>query len=227
VTSGQPLPAWSLSVGPAGPQPAEDRGSLRQRAAYQPQPGEVAAQGALIRSPAQLSTQDPPHPGGGARGFSRLRATVRSSTSTDTPVAFRAAIKEHFAQIVRADGRYPLHELQRQFAYDRALARLFSSDHADRWVLKGAGALLARLATARHSKDIDVLFEVSTSPNGSRCPTRSAGVAATRASPRRRPVSLLTTRRPSRSLAFCLIRHGDIVELDIAVIVDGRIRFLA
>jgi hypothetical protein len=90
-----------------------------------------------------------------------LRATARSSTSTDTPVAFRAAIKEHFAQIARADGRYPLHELQRQFAYDRVLARLFSSDHADRWVLKGAGALLARLATARHSEDIDVLFEVS------------------------------------------------------------------
>jgi hypothetical protein len=79
----------------------------------------------------------------------------------DTPAAFRAALKEHFGQIARADGRYPLHELQRQFAYDRALARLFSSDNADRWVLKGAGALLARLAAARHSKDIDVLFEVS------------------------------------------------------------------
>jgi hypothetical protein len=79
----------------------------------------------------------------------------------DTPVAFRAALKEHFGQIARADGRYTLDELQRQFAYDRALARLFSSDNADRWVLKGAGALLARLATARHSKDIDVLFDVS------------------------------------------------------------------
>jgi hypothetical protein len=79
----------------------------------------------------------------------------------DTPASFRAALKEHFGQIARADGRYPLHELQRQFAYDRALARLFSSDNADRWVLKGAGALLARLATARHSKDIDVLFDVS------------------------------------------------------------------
>lgn len=50
-------------------------------------------------------------------------------------------------------------ELQRQFAYDRVLARCFSGEHADLWVLKGAGALLARLAgRARHSKDVDLYF---------------------------------------------------------------------
>jgi Nucleotidyl transferase AbiEii toxin, Type IV TA system len=78
-----------------------------------------------------------------------------------TPTAFRAALKERFGQITRTDRRYPLAELQRQFAYDRALARLFSSPDADRWVLKGAGALLARLATARHSKDVDVFFNAT------------------------------------------------------------------
>ncbi|MDY7089643.1 MAG: nucleotidyl transferase AbiEii/AbiGii toxin family protein [Actinomycetota bacterium] len=78
-----------------------------------------------------------------------------------TPSAFRTALKERFGQIARTDRRYPLAELQRQFAYDRALARLFSSHDADRWVLKGAGALLARLATARHSKDVDVFFNAT------------------------------------------------------------------
>jgi hypothetical protein len=78
-----------------------------------------------------------------------------------TPSAFRRALKDRFGHIARADRRYSLDELQRQFTYDRALARLFSSDDADRWVLKGAGALLARLATARHSKDVDVFFNAT------------------------------------------------------------------
>ncbi|BCB79129.1 hypothetical protein GCM10022251_19530 [Phytohabitans flavus] len=79
----------------------------------------------------------------------------------DTPSAFRTALKDRFAQIARTDRRYSVGELQRQFSYDRALARLFSSAEADRWVLKGAGALLARLATARHSKDVDVFFSAT------------------------------------------------------------------
>lgn len=47
-----------------------------------------------------------------------------------------------------ADATYTLDELQRQFACDRALARLFTAPDADGWVLKGAGALLARLEQA-------------------------------------------------------------------------------
>lgn len=70
----------------------------------------------------------------------------------DAPAAFRAALKDRFGQIARSDRRYTVDELQRQSAYDRMLARLFSSQDADRWVLKGVGALLARLAPARHSK---------------------------------------------------------------------------
>ncbi|MEV6298317.1 nucleotidyl transferase AbiEii/AbiGii toxin family protein [Actinoplanes sp. NPDC051861] len=77
-----------------------------------------------------------------------------------TPTAFRTALKERFGQIARTDQRYRLDELQRQFAYDRALARLFISPERDHWVLKGAGALLARLTTARHSKDLDVFLSV-------------------------------------------------------------------
>jgi hypothetical protein len=49
-----------------------------------------------------------------------------------------------------------LSDLQRRFAYDRLLARVFMADR-DGWVLKGAAAMLARLPTAaRHSKDIDL-----------------------------------------------------------------------
>jgi hypothetical protein len=50
-------------------------------------------------------------------------------------------------------------ELHRQFAYDRLLVRVFGAPDADRWVLKGAVALLARLDVARHSKDIDLSWQ--------------------------------------------------------------------
>jgi Nucleotidyl transferase AbiEii toxin, Type IV TA system len=72
--------------------------------------------------------------------------------------AFRTALRDRFAAIAKTETRYSLDELQRQFAYDRALARLFTAPDAASWVLKGAGALLARLEQARHSKDIDVYF---------------------------------------------------------------------
>lgn len=75
-----------------------------------------------------------------------------------TAAAFRTALKDRFAQISKSGSGYTLDELQRQFAYDRALARIFTSSDAHHWVLKGAGALLARLDHARHSKDIDVYF---------------------------------------------------------------------
>jgi len=73
--------------------------------------------------------------------------------------AFRTALRDRFAAIARAETGYSLDELQRQFAYDRALARLFTAPDAASWVLKGAvPGLLARLEQARHSKDIDVYF---------------------------------------------------------------------
>jgi len=76
-----------------------------------------------------------------------------------TPQAFRAALKDRFAALVKADPRLSIDELQRQFAYDRVLARCFTGADSARWVLKGAGALLARLdGFARHSKDIDLYY---------------------------------------------------------------------
>ncbi|GAA1853921.1 hypothetical protein GCM10009836_37480 [Pseudonocardia ailaonensis] len=52
--------------------------------------------------------------------------------------------------------------LTRQFVYDRFLARLFTHAGGGEWVLKGGTALLARVRTARHSRDIDLLRERGT-----------------------------------------------------------------
>jgi hypothetical protein len=72
-----------------------------------------------------------------------------------SPAALRAALKDKLTALATAHPARQVPQLQRQFAYDRLLARLFSAPDADAWVLKGAGALLARLHTARHSADLD------------------------------------------------------------------------
>jgi hypothetical protein len=51
-------------------------------------------------------------------------------------------------------GPWPLGDLQRQYAYDQFVERLYRLD--DRWVIKGATALLARRVSVRHTIDIDV-----------------------------------------------------------------------
>lgn len=76
----------------------------------------------------------------------------------DSAEAFRKALKDRLSADSRSRSAYSLSELQRHFAYDRALARCFSGPDAERWVLKGAGALLARLDEARHSKDLDLFY---------------------------------------------------------------------
>jgi hypothetical protein len=81
----------------------------------------------------------------------------------ETASAFRAALKARFTEIARTDHRYTFDELQRQFAYDRVLGRCFTAEDAESWVLKGAGALLARLPGARHSKDVDLYYRQQSS----------------------------------------------------------------
>lgn len=74
-----------------------------------------------------------------------------------TPVALQAAITDRLRSIARKDPSRSLADLHRQFAYDRLLYRIFTGEDRDRWVLKGATALLARLGgQARHSVDIDL-----------------------------------------------------------------------
>jgi Nucleotidyl transferase AbiEii toxin, Type IV TA system len=91
----------------------------------------------------------------------RLREGAAMTPSSGTrfpyrsPAAFRAALTDRLKRLAESS-RFTLTELQRQFAYDRLLARIFSAPDAEHWVLKGATALLARLDVARHSKDVDL-----------------------------------------------------------------------
>lgn len=78
------------------------------------------------------------------------------SNAYSDPQAFRQAVTDRLRRIARANPAIQLQDLQRQFAYDRLLSRIFSSD-PERWILKGATAMLARLAgVARHTVDIDL-----------------------------------------------------------------------
>jgi hypothetical protein len=70
-----------------------------------------------------------------------------------SPTAFRRALTDRLKENART-GRWTLPQLQRQFAYDRLLERLYLVD--DRWVVKGAVALLARGIGVRATVDIDV-----------------------------------------------------------------------
>ncbi|MFC4563829.1 nucleotidyl transferase AbiEii/AbiGii toxin family protein [Nocardiopsis mangrovi] len=74
--------------------------------------------------------------------------------SYKTPAAFRRALTERLRSTARPNGPWPLPELQRQFAYDRLLARLYHAD--DGWIVKGATALLARELAVRRTVDIDI-----------------------------------------------------------------------
>jgi hypothetical protein len=78
------------------------------------------------------------------------------------PAALRQAINARLRVLVGEDPQLQLTDLQRQFAYDRFLTRVFLGPDRDCWVLKGAAALLARLhARARHTLDLDLYREES------------------------------------------------------------------
>jgi hypothetical protein len=73
-----------------------------------------------------------------------------------SPQALRRAVTDRLRKLASQRTGARLSDLLRQFAYDRLLARVFTAD-PDRWVLKGAAAMLARLPdAARHSKDVDL-----------------------------------------------------------------------
>jgi hypothetical protein len=74
-------------------------------------------------------------------------------TKYATPAAFRAALTEKLRSLAK-ESRWELTYLQRMFAYDRLLERLYLMD--DGWIVKGAVALLARDIGVRASIDVDV-----------------------------------------------------------------------
>ena len=71
---------------------------------------------------------------------------------------FERALTDRIANAA-ASSPHGIAEIRRQFAYGRLLARLFITQ-PERWVLKGATGLLARLPLrARHSIDVDLYYE--------------------------------------------------------------------
>lgn len=89
------------------------------------------------------------------------------------PAALRQAINERLRALVRDDPQMQLTDLQRQFAYDRLLTRVFLVDR-ERWVLKGAAALLARLhGRTRHTLDLD-LYDQQSGPEEAETGLRDA-----------------------------------------------------
>ncbi len=75
-----------------------------------------------------------------------------------TPRALIDAITTRIRNAVTAGSPYTASQQRRQLAYDRLLARVFLAA-PERWVLKGAGNLLARIPRARYSLDLDLLYE--------------------------------------------------------------------
>jgi hypothetical protein len=70
-----------------------------------------------------------------------------------SPTAFRRALTDRLKAMAE-QGPWSLPALQRQFAYDRLLARLYLVD--DGWVVKGATALIAREIGVRGTRDVDI-----------------------------------------------------------------------
>ena len=73
-----------------------------------------------------------------------------------TPAAFRRALTDRLKAAAK-EGRWTLQQLQRHVAYDRLIVRLYLVD--DRWIIKGATALLARDIGVRGTLDIDLYLE--------------------------------------------------------------------
>jgi hypothetical protein len=69
--------------------------------------------------------------------------------------AFGAALTGRLGSLAAASGR-SASQLRRQFAYDRLLARLFHTGSQE-WILKGGVSMIARLTSARHTADVDLV----------------------------------------------------------------------
>jgi hypothetical protein len=74
-----------------------------------------------------------------------------------TPTALRRALTDRLRTLATSS-QWTLPQLQRQFAYDCLLERLYRRDEG--WVVKGATALLARGIGVRATIDVDLFREV-------------------------------------------------------------------
>ncbi|RSM41326.1 hypothetical protein DMB66_56200 [Actinoplanes sp. ATCC 53533] len=69
--------------------------------------------------------------------------------------AFGAALTNRLG-VLAGNASPSVSQLRRQFAYDRLLARLFTAA-PQQWILKGGVSMIARLASARHTADVDIV----------------------------------------------------------------------
>lgn len=80
--------------------------------------------------------------------------TTSAAGRYTTPEAARRAVTDRLRAKARPNGQWALADLQRQYAYDQLVERLYRIDGG--WVIKGATALLARRVAVRHTVDIDI-----------------------------------------------------------------------
>jgi hypothetical protein len=69
------------------------------------------------------------------------------------------AIKDAALATHRADPSRATNDIIRQARYDRFLCRVFADERGEEWVLKGGSGLLARVANARRTQDINLYRE--------------------------------------------------------------------
>lgn len=89
-----------------------------------------------------------------------MSAPAPHPTGYATPRDMLMAVRAR-ATTAAKDTGLPKANVLRQFVYDRFLARVFHNP-GNGWVLKGGTALLARVRSARHSKDIDLFLAEGT-----------------------------------------------------------------
>ena len=93
------------------------------------------------------------------------KALLKAERGYNTPAAMRTALTDRAKQAAKDDPTYDISQRLRQHCYVRFLGRLFDNE-PDRWMVKGGGALLARLPDARHTRDIDLWTEGETIEDG-------------------------------------------------------------
>ena len=73
-----------------------------------------------------------------------------------TPGGVEAAIKEAARQATRDEPSVSISERIRQEHFRRFLSRVFAEGERSEWLLKGGTGVLARVPSARATKDVDL-----------------------------------------------------------------------
>lgn len=83
---------------------------------------------------------------------------MENSKKYTSPIAMRTALEQRLKTLAH-ESNQDIMRLRRQISFDRFLARLFSGEDSNRFVLKGGYSIELRLSNARTTKDIDISFD--------------------------------------------------------------------